>query len=72
MTPRELHLLAEQWSDIDRQAARRFAVICATFANCNRNEEKKPFPFTPEDFMTPDTEPRDMGDAFEILKHLKQ
>lgn len=43
------------------------AMICATLANINRDESKKPTPFKTEDFLPedPDAEPEDLDKKIE-------
>lgn len=54
-TPREIKWLIDRADDTARDTAhaddRRAATICMVLANINRDPERRPSPFTIEDFM---------------------
>ena len=48
---REYCALMERFRDREEIAFLRTGLICSTIANCNRDPERHPTPFTPQDFM---------------------
>jgi hypothetical protein len=73
LTPYEFQLLVEQHQERENRRTREAASMMALIANCHRSSDARPFEI--EDFISnPNAkeEPRDLGDAFAILKNLKQ
>ena len=50
-TLRDVNGRAEVWRSIQKRQDFRAGVVCSTLANIHRDEQRRPKPFTPEDFM---------------------
>lgn len=62
LTPAEFQLLADDWRSNERAADYRAALVCMVLANCHRNPEKRPEPFTVADFMPGPVESAPVGE----------
>ena len=73
LTPREFRLLADEWCVAQKREAMNTAALMALIANCHKSADTTAF--KPEDFLAEAADkkrPIDLGEAFSILKHLKQ
>lgn len=67
ITPRELEALVKRHAAMERNALVGSAQICAMLANINRDEKKRPEPFTLMDFLPGGDKP----EVKELTEHQK-
>lgn len=71
MTPSSFFILWERWKEKERRTDARFALVATLIANTNRDPNKKPEPFTLEDFMPQVQEESEPLDDDETLQHIR-
>jgi hypothetical protein len=59
LTPARFAALSERHEQAERRADLRAGVVASTVANVHRDDEKKPDPFTAEDFFPDPYEPEE-------------